>query len=73
MAPSVKLAIVSKTGEEASLLRKSACLSSSLHSSRKQPYLVSITSYKLSVKVFYFLRAFDFNGFYKNHVRQNGG
>ena len=36
MAQLVKLAIISKTGEEASLLRKKlACLSSSLHSSGK--------------------------------------
>ena len=36
MAPSVKLAVVSKTGEEPSLLGKSTYFSSSsLHSSRK--------------------------------------
>ena len=36
MAPLVKLAVTSKSGEEASFLQKLACLSSSsLHSSRK--------------------------------------
>ena len=40
MAPLVKLAVVSKSGEEASFLQKSHCLSSSsLYSSRKQPYV----------------------------------
>ena len=42
----VKLAVISKIGEEASLLGKSACLSSSsLQSSRKIAYLVSTSSY----------------------------
>ena len=51
MVPSVKLAIVSKSGAEALLLGKLACISSSsLHSSRKKPYLVSASSYQLSVK-----------------------
>ena len=36
MEPLVKLAIISKTGEEVSFLQKSACLSlSSQHSSRR--------------------------------------
>ena len=42
MTPLVKLAVTSKTGEEASFLQRSACLSSSsLHSSKNQPYVVS--------------------------------
>ena len=72
MAPSVKLAVICKTGEEASLLRKSACLSSSsLTLVEKQPYLVSTSSYKLSVKVLHSSRVSDSIGVYKNHVRQN--
>ena len=38
----------------------------------KQSYLVSTSSYKLSVKAFYSLHVSDSNGVYKNHVRQNG-
>ena len=51
MVPLVKLAVISKSGEEASFLQESADLAlSSLHPSRKQQYLVSTSSYKLSVK-----------------------
>ena len=54
MAITVKLAVISKICEEASLLRKLACISSSsLHSCITQPYIVSNTCYKLSIKVFY--------------------
>ena len=46
MAPLVKLGVVSKSGEMASFLHKSVCLSlSSLV--EKQPYLVSTSSYQL--------------------------
>ena len=63
MAPLVKLVVISKSGKEASFLQKSACLSSSsLYSSRKQPYLVSTSSYQLSVKAFYCLCASNCNG-----------
>ena len=51
MVTLVKLTVVSKSGEEASFLQESAYLSSySLHSVEKQPYLMSISSYQLSVK-----------------------
>ena len=47
MAPLVKPAIVSKTGEEASLLIFLHLLYTPVE---KQPYLVSIISYKFSAK-----------------------
>ena len=44
MAPLVKLAIISKNGEEASFLQKSACLLHLLYILvEKQPYLISTT------------------------------
>ena len=54
MAPLVKLAILFKMGKEASLLEKLACLSYSLYTVvEKQQYLVSTSSYKLSVKKYF--------------------
>ena len=50
MAPLVKLAITSKGGEEASFLQKLACLYLLCTLVEKQPYLVSASSYRLSVK-----------------------
>ena len=78
MGPSVKLAVISTMGEEASLQGISACLSlSPLHSSRTTAispyYLMSTSSYKHSIKVFYSSCVSDSNSVYKNHVRQNGG
>ena len=52
MVPSIKLAVIYKTGKEASLIGKSTLYLSSLHSSRKQPYLISTSSYKLCEKHF---------------------
>ena len=73
MALFVKLAIISKTSEEASLLGKSACLPHLLYTPvGKQPYFMSTSSYKLSVKMFYYSRASNSNGVCKNHVSQNG-
>ena len=52
MAPLVKLAVVSKSDEEASFLQKSACLLHLLYTLvEKQPYLMSTSFYQLSVKV----------------------
>ena len=69
MASLVKLAIVSKSGEEASFLQKLDCLSSSLLSSRK----TAISC------VYWLLANFCTKHFtahtcpiYKNHVMQNG-
>ena len=74
MASLVKLAVVTKCGEQASFLQNLACLSSSsVHVVEKQPYLVSTSSYQLSVNVFYCSHVSNSNGAYKNHVRQNGG
>ena len=57
----VKLAIISKTDQEASFLGQLVCLSSSsLHSSRKQLYRLSISSYKLSVKSILYLICIPF-------------
>ena len=51
MATLVKLAILSKSGEEASFLQKLACLLHLLYALvEKQPYLVSTGFYQLSVK-----------------------
>ena len=46
MAPLVKLAVVSKTGEEASLFIFLHLLDTPVE---KQPYLMSTSSYKVSV------------------------
>ena len=55
---------------EASLLGKSACLSSSsLHSSKKQPHLMSTSSYQLSEKAFCSSYESNSKGNYNNHVR----
>ena len=73
MTSLVKLAVVSKSGKQASFLQNLACLSSSVHVIEKQPYLVSTSSYQLSVNTFYCSHVSNSNGAYKNHVRQNGG
>ena len=71
MAPLVKLAIIPKSGEEASFLQKLACLLHLLYTLvEKQPYLVSTSSYPLYIKAFYCLHVSDSN--YKYQVRQNG-
>ena len=73
MVPSIKLAVISKTSEEASLIGKSTCLcSSSVHSSRNQPYLISTSSYKLCEKHFIPNMCPILMMFTKNKVRQNG-
>ena len=72
--PSVTLAVISKMGEEASLLGNWLVFLHLLYTSaEKQPYLMSTSCYKLSIKSIYFSCASDSNGVYKNHVRQNGG
>ena len=74
MVPSVTLAVISKMGEEASLLGNWLVFLHLLYTSvEKQPYLMSTSSYKLSVKSIYSSCAFDSDGVYKNHMRQNGG
>ena len=76
MAPLVKLAVVSKSGEEASFLQKWACLfSSSLHSSRKTAIfrVYYSSSYQLSVNGILLLTRIRFYWCLQNHVRQNGG
>ena len=67
MAPLIKLAVVSITDQEASLLGKKAYLSSFLlQCGEKQPYLVSTSPYKLSVKaLFYSSHMSNSNGGYK--------
>ena len=62
MASLVKLAIVSKTGEEASFLQKSACFSSSslYNLVEKQPYLVSTSCFQLFVKSILLLAGIPF-------------
>ena len=73
MASLVKLAVVTKSGEQASFLQNLACLSSSsVHVVEKQPYFVSTSSYQLFVNAFYCSHVPNSNGAYKNHVRQNG-
>ena len=67
MALLVKLAIISKTEWEASLLGNACISSSSPHSSRKTA--ISNVCY-LSVKVFYCSCTSNSNGVYKN---QNDG
>ena len=53
MAPLVKLVIIFKMDWDACLVGKSACLSSSsLHSSKEQPYLVSTSCFKVSLITF---------------------
>ena len=69
MAPLVKLAIVSKSGEDTPFRLIFLHLLYTLV--EKQPYLVSTTSYQLSVNAFYCSRASDSNDVYRKHVRQN--
>ena len=74
MAQSVKLTIFSKTGEEASLVGNQLLFLHLLYMlEAKQPYLVSTSFYKLSIKIILFSHVSDSNGVYKNYVRQNGG
>ena len=73
MAPFVKLAVVCKSGEESSFLQKSACLHLLYILVEKQPYLMSTSSYQLSVKSILLLMCIRFHWCLQNHMRQNGG
>ena len=74
MVPLVTLAVISKMGEEASLLGNWLVFLHLLYTSvEKQPYLMSTSSYELSIQSIYFSCASNSNNVYKNHVRQNGG
>ena len=73
MAPMVKLTVISKSGEEAFFYKNRLVFLHLLYSLvEKRPYLVSTSSYQLSVKAFYCSHVSDYNVVYKNQMIQNG-
>ena len=70
MAPLVKVTILFKMGKEASLLRNWLVFLHLLYTLVEKPqYLVSTSSYKLSVKSILFLMCIQFQWCLQNHVR----
>ena len=74
MASLIKLVIVSKSSEVASFFRNRLVFLHLLYTLvEKQPYLMSTSSYQLSIKHFIVHMHLILMVFYKNHVRQNRG